>query len=170
MIPVCRHIKPNGARCQSPALADAPYCYHHDRLHRALATRRSGKKNKLVLHPLENRVSVFMALSDVLRSFAACQIDECKAARLIQGLRIAGQLAPSTSEWVAEDAVEYLDFTQSGEELAPKLTFCTSDDRCDNCPRRDDCDLERSRDWRAGQASGVADDRGGAPQASAQAA
>ena len=29
----CRHIMPNGARCQSPALRGKVYCYFHFKLH-----------------------------------------------------------------------------------------------------------------------------------------
>ena len=29
----CRHIKPNGCKCKSPALKDKPDCYYHIRVH-----------------------------------------------------------------------------------------------------------------------------------------
>lgn len=34
----CRNILPDGSRCHAVALKDAAYCYHHDRIHRALRT------------------------------------------------------------------------------------------------------------------------------------
>ena len=33
-IPICRHLKTNGLRCQSPALNGEPFCYFHLRLHK----------------------------------------------------------------------------------------------------------------------------------------
>ena len=33
-IPLCRHIKTNGIRCQSAALSGESFCYFHERLHR----------------------------------------------------------------------------------------------------------------------------------------
>ncbi|HKO20755.1 MAG TPA: hypothetical protein VJU82_17910 [Acidobacteriaceae bacterium] len=33
-IPICRHLKTNGLRCQSPALNGEPFCYFHVRLHK----------------------------------------------------------------------------------------------------------------------------------------
>jgi hypothetical protein len=33
-IPLCRHIKTNGHRCQSPALTGETFCFFHARLHR----------------------------------------------------------------------------------------------------------------------------------------
>ena len=33
-IRICRHIKTNGLRCQSPALTSDPFCYFHARLHK----------------------------------------------------------------------------------------------------------------------------------------
>jgi hypothetical protein len=34
MIPICRHLKTNGLRCQSPALNGETFCYFHLRLHK----------------------------------------------------------------------------------------------------------------------------------------
>lgn len=33
-VPICRHLKTNGLRCQSPALNGEPFCYFHVRLHK----------------------------------------------------------------------------------------------------------------------------------------
>jgi hypothetical protein len=33
-IPICRHLKANGIRCQSPALSGETFCYFHARLHK----------------------------------------------------------------------------------------------------------------------------------------
>ena len=33
-VPICRHLKTNGFRCQSPALNGETFCYFHLRLHK----------------------------------------------------------------------------------------------------------------------------------------
>jgi len=93
MIPICRHIKTDGIRCKAITLRDRPYCYVHDRLHRILTRRSSTSTNSFILHPLEDRNSVFLALSDVICGLAAGHIDQQNAARLIQGLQVAGKFA-----------------------------------------------------------------------------
>jgi hypothetical protein len=141
---------PDGARCNSPALGDSHYCYHHDRLHRVFGRQKSGKKNPLVLHPLEDSNSVLMALSDVICALAAGSIDPRNASRLIYGLQVAGRIAPRWPRSLANDPVASVQFTKTGDELAPAITYCASGDRCDSCPRLDDgCDLEKSIAWRA---------------------
>lgn len=140
---------PDGARCKAPALRDKPYCYHHDRLHRVLNKPKSSKKNSLALHPLEDSSSVLMALSDVICGLAAGQIDTDKAGRLIYGLQVAGKIATYFPRTVAEESVDNIDLTRAGDELAPALTLCTSDDHCHSCPFLDSCKLKKARDWRA---------------------
>jgi hypothetical protein len=160
MIPLCRHIKTNGVRCRAAALSDKPYCYYHDRLHRALTRQKPTSKNSLVLHPLEDRSSILMALSEVICGLAAGRIDPRDAARLIYGLQVAGQFAPSSLD-LPEDAVESFTVAKTGDELAPELTLCTEDDHCGSCPDSEDCDLKKAVTWRAAQAdedSGEEDD------------
>ena len=120
MIPACRHIKSNGARCRAHALSDRPYCYHHDRLHRVFNKQKSTKKNSLVLHPLEDRSSILMALSDVICGLASGRVDSRNAGRLIYGLQVAGQFAPDSSCPNPDDAVESLTITKTGDETCPR--------------------------------------------------
>jgi hypothetical protein len=149
MVPICRHIKTDGARCMAIALRDRPYCYYHDRLHGVL-TRRSSKTTKsFVLHPLEDRDSVFLALSDVVCGLAAGHVDPENATRLIHGLQVAGKFAPNLSGEVARDAVKSLDFTSTGDELAPVVCYCSPDDECDSCPSFASCSSKKARKWRA---------------------
>jgi hypothetical protein len=102
-----------------------------------------------MLHPLEDRESVFLALSDVVCALAAGRIDTHNATRLIHGLQVAGKYAPESSSSVAKDAVESVDFTKTGDELAPELAYCTDDDECDSCECLDTCQLQQAKDWRA---------------------
>ncbi len=36
----CRHIRPSGRRCQSPALRNKPFCYYHESVNARLRTLR----------------------------------------------------------------------------------------------------------------------------------
>jgi hypothetical protein len=158
MIPICRHIKTDGVRCKANALRDRAYCYYHDRLHRILTRRETTPRNSFVLHPLEDRGSVFLAISDVVCALAAGHIDPQKAIHLIHGLQVAGKYAPNLSSSVAADAVRSVDFTKAGDELAAELFRCTDDDQCESCGFLKICSLEKARAWRAAQDAGHEDD------------
>lgn len=151
MYKLCRHIMPDGARCEAPALKGMPYCYHHERLHRTSFKQKPGKKT-LELPPLENRTSVMMALSDVLAALAAGRIDSNSAGRLIYGLQVAAQFAPA-GRTAAFNPVKSLTRTKNGEDLAPELWICTQDDDCASCPSLENCRLDRSKAARAAQAA-----------------
>lgn len=148
MIRCCRHIKPDGTRCNSPALASQPFCYQHNRLHQASRTT-PGKKGRLILRPLEDRRTVLMALSDVICALAAGKIDPNTAARLIYGLQVASQVAAHAPFLVLGKPVESVDFTKTGDEMAPAVLLCTDDDHCETCPDVADCPLKKAVKYRA---------------------
>lgn len=114
----CRHIRINGERCCSPALANKHFCYFHlelDRRHRRCS--RALKSLPTVLHPmslqdgaqrdpilaepalpfdlppLEDRHAVQVALSLVVIAVAQNRIDPKRAALLFYGLQIASSNA-----------------------------------------------------------------------------
>ena len=122
MIPACRHIKSNGARCRAHALSDRPYCYHHDRLHRVFNKQKSTKKTPSC-SPLEDRSSILMALSDVICGLASGRVDSRNAGRLIYGLQVAGQFAPDSSCPNPDDAVESLTITKPATKFPPATEF-----------------------------------------------
>jgi hypothetical protein len=89
--PLCRHTKTNGRLCQSPALIDSAFCYHHQKLRR---TRRrtlgaSPGLSTNVLHPLRNAQTILQAASMVLSGIATNQIHPKVAGKMISALRIA---------------------------------------------------------------------------------
>ncbi len=147
MIRCCRHIKPDGTRCESPALASQPFCYQHDRLH--ASRTKSRKKNQLTLRPLEDRRTVLMALSDVICGLAAGKIDPNTAARLIYGLQVASQVAAHFPLLVLGKPVESVDFTKTGDEMAPAVLLCTDDDHCESCPHASCCQMKKAVKYRA---------------------
>ncbi len=135
----CRHILPDGARCQAAALTDLPYCYQHNRIHRALLRQRSSSKAKLDLPALEDRGSILMALSQVIGALADGRIDGTKAGRVIYALQVAAQFAPSFPRSPSSDPVESITITSDGDELAPEEIKCFQSDDCQTCPYREDC-------------------------------
>ncbi|MGA3335461.1 MAG: hypothetical protein ABSC62_15010 [Terracidiphilus sp.] len=143
MFKECRHILPDGSRCHSAALKDMPYCYHHDRIHRALLRQRSTKA-KLDLPALEDRASILMALSQVIGALADGRMDGTKAGRLIYGLQVASQFAPTSPRFPSSNQVESIARTSDGDELAPVSIKCFKNDDCDTCPYRDECGDEES--------------------------
>ena len=140
----CRHILPDGARCHAAALKGMPYCYHHDRIHRAFLRQRSAPKAKLELPALEDRSSIQMALSQVIGALAAGRIDGTNAGRLIYGLQVAAQFAPVSPRSPSSEQIESITRTSDGDELAPESIKCFKDDDCDTCPYRDECGGEDS--------------------------
>ncbi len=140
MYKVCRHIQPDGSRCQAAALRDMPYCYHHNRIHRALLRQRSAPKNKLELPVLEDRRSIMEALSQIIGALAAGRLDGANAGRLIYGLQVAAQYGPAfCTSRPSYHPVESVTLTSDGDELAPAKFECDEEEDCQTCPYYDEC-------------------------------
>jgi hypothetical protein len=90
-IPFCRHLKTDGRRCKSPALAPSAFCYHHRKLRRNRAS--ASKPLPLTtqpLAPLTDRPSVLRAANLVLNGLAIGQLDNRTAGQMIYLIQIAG--------------------------------------------------------------------------------
>ena len=61
MYQLCRHIKTNGKRCQSPALGELAYCYFHNRAH-TMAAPKYFVFDDLKLPMLEDSASIQVAI------------------------------------------------------------------------------------------------------------
>jgi hypothetical protein len=144
---ICRHIKSNGDRCQSPRLLKSEFCYFHKRLHEqhrsAIAPQRSSevmlpvldKSGTLVgmepapnqaldLGPLEDRTSVQMAISTVLNALAAGRLDKSRATALLYGLQLASAncVARRFDHAHTTYPVHDVEITPEGDILAPEST------------------------------------------------
>ena len=95
---LCRHIKSNGLQCRAVALTDQLFCYFHERLNKGHDLYRATMVSKkslmerghiIALPPLEDRVSVQLALSEVINALACNFIDVQRANALLYGLRLA---------------------------------------------------------------------------------
>ena len=134
----CRHIFPDGSRCHAAALKDMPYCYHHDRIHRALLRQRSSKA-KLDLPALEDRGSILVALSQVIGALADGRLDTARTGQLLYGFQVAAQFASIIPKSAAGDSVDSLTRTRDGQELGPEKIKCFEGDDCETCPYLDEC-------------------------------
>jgi hypothetical protein len=112
-IAICRHIKTNGHRCQSPAITGSVFCYFHRNLrrgHDAACTAKAAPLRPetvqyllengqnpaqlatspaLNFPPLEDAESVQLAISRLFAAIAAGQIDPVQARSLLYALQIA---------------------------------------------------------------------------------
>ena len=116
---ICRHIKTNGRRCQSPSLTGGALCYFHRNLHHThrrpptaeslLSTwqeetlqayrgcgedpltiaRAYPKQNEIHFPPLEDAESVQLATSMLFQAIATGQIHFKRARLLLYTLKIA---------------------------------------------------------------------------------
>lgn len=90
-IPFCRHTKTNGRICQSPAVSDSAYCYHHQKL-RHTGRRTPGVGPGLsgnVLDSLHNARSIHHAIAMVYSGLATGQIPPKRAGRMLFALNVA---------------------------------------------------------------------------------
>jgi hypothetical protein len=94
--PLCRHNKTNGRLCNSPAITDSTFCYHHRKLHRTRRTTLSAGPglSTNVLHPLRNAQSVRQALAMVLNGVASNRIHPKAAGKMLYALQIAALRHP----------------------------------------------------------------------------
>ncbi len=132
----CRHIKPNGVRCKSPALRGGAFCYFHARIH---DTTRLSVMDDVKIPLIEDSASVQLAIQQIFDALLSSRIDSKRAGQLLYGLQIAVQTVPR--KWVpALQSVESVTRTKDGNDLAPELRVCLGGEDCTQCPYRDTCD------------------------------
>jgi hypothetical protein len=132
--PLCRHIKTNGRRCESPALTDAIYCFFHARLNERHSNYRHTAASRGYLIPgqhiqlttLEDRESIQVALSLVINALATGNLESRRATALLYGLQLASSNAvrlnlspyPTSIVRTAESTPDGLDLAEPGATLA----------------------------------------------------
>ena len=137
MYQVCRHIKTNGLRCQSPALKGSTYCYYHTLKQRA-ASSTCGFWDDLRFPDLEDAMDIQLSLSEVLEAIASSRIDSRRAGLILYTLQIASQNLRRVRMPAAGETVHVTTLSSDGKELAPVLTVCEPED-CLGCPQRTTC-------------------------------
>ena len=138
MYDLCRHIKTNGRRCQSPALSESAYCYFHSRVH-TMAKAKSTIWDNINLPVLEDSASIQVAISQIVGGLLSSRLDARRTGLLLYALQIASQNIDRKSYHPDSEIVRSMTVTDEGDELAPEEEVCEPDD-CATCDRRDTCD------------------------------
>jgi hypothetical protein len=92
----CRHILPEGRRCQAPCLRHEELCYHHHTTRKPLANprRRRARRATFDFPVLEDHTAIRLALGEILARIAANALDPRRAGLLLYGLQIAALTLP----------------------------------------------------------------------------
>jgi len=134
----CRHIKPNGLRCKSPALKDRDFCYYHARLH-TLGKEPYGVYGPMRLPVPEDAASIQLSVAQISDALINDRIDSKRAGRLLYALQIASQNIDRKKEFCDGDTVPSATQSGEGDDLAPELRVCGRGDKCEDCPHAKGC-------------------------------
>ena len=138
MYMACRHIKPNGLRCKSPAMRGHSFCYFHAKLHNR-TSHDAAKFGPITLPVLEDPAAIQIAISQIFEAMLNNRIEGKLAGRLLYGLQIASQHAKHDFLEIGVDSVESMTQSQEGDELAPELRVCNGLDICVGCKYAKTC-------------------------------
>jgi hypothetical protein len=164
----CRHIKPRGTKCGSPALKGRPYCYYHDQLHTYTQDGRRDDNDKTFCLPsIEDASGIQLALTQVMNAMANHRLDSREGVRLIYGLQVAlqalAQVAPAAPQEIVHDTscdgigVDLANDDAGPGEPHPECRACVNRFSCQNIARqnkksfRNLIDESRDRRERAGR-------------------
>ena len=138
MYRTCRHIKPNGLRCQSPALRGTNFCYFHSKLH-SLGAEPGDKYGPLRLPTPEGPAAIQLSIAKITDALINGRIDPKRAGQLLYAMQIASQHLESHRLSQVDEQVQSMTTTPEGEELAPDAYVCDDDDDCEKCPLVETC-------------------------------
>jgi hypothetical protein len=145
MYMACRHIKPNGQRCKSPALKGTNFCYYHTHLH-LLGKEPYGQYGPMRLPVPEDAASIQLSIAKITEALINDRIDTKKASRLLYALQIASHNLDRKKESVDHETVPSAENIGDGEEIAPELRVCAKDELCEKCPYAQDCPNRHDED------------------------
>ena len=139
MYRLCRHIKPNGIKCKSPACGSSAYCFYHGALSRARNPSVSDYKLPVTLSSLENNSGIQIALQQVLDAFGCARIDASKARVFLRGLEIATRLAPKPVSEDTPEPVREITCDHEGNPLGLEQNACEYPQDCPECKQQNSC-------------------------------
>ena len=138
MYMTCRHIKPNGLRCESPALKGGQFCYYHSKVH-TIGAEPNLKYGPLLLPAPEDSAAIQLSVARINDALINGRIDLKKATTLFYGLQIAAQFINRKEIFLASRTVQSAELAPDGDELAPGNYVCNDDDDCNDCPYSSVC-------------------------------
>jgi hypothetical protein len=132
MYTICRHIKTNGLRCESPALRGSHFCYYHSKIH-TVGAEPNLKYGPLQLPAPEDAAAIQLSVARINDAIINDRIDLKKATSLLYGIQIAAQFIDRRKNFDEEKTVQFAEQTAEGDELAPCEYICNNKD-CGECP------------------------------------
>lgn len=133
MYRICRHIKPNGLRCESPALKEACFCFFHMKLHNVGAEVHDKYGNMRLPSP-ESPAAIQLSIAKINDALINGRIDPKRAGQLLYSMQIASQHLGAQCPSKDDGPVESFSSDCNGDELAPEKFVCTNEDDCSTCP------------------------------------
>ncbi|MGD0345608.1 MAG: hypothetical protein ABSA85_02565 [Terracidiphilus sp.] len=127
MYMICRHIKINGLRCESPALRGHQFCYYHSKAH-TVGAEPHLKYGPLQLPTPEDAASIQLSVARISDAIINGRIDLKKATGLLYGLQIAAQSINLKQVFDREKTVQSAEQTADGDELAPEECIDKNED------------------------------------------
>jgi hypothetical protein len=115
----CRHIKPNGLRCESPALKQAHFCYFHSKIH-SVGAEPNAKYGPMLLPSPEGSAGIQLAIAKITDALINNRIDPKRAGLLLYAMQIASQHLDFISPGYIDETIESMTHTADGHELAPE--------------------------------------------------
>lgn len=149
MYNLCRHMMPSGARCQSPALRGAIYCYFHNNLHAHGNPSAASRTEILQLINIEDTRGIQLALTQILHCLGDTRLDSRRAGLYLYALQIAAQLTQQDTTPEPLQIVRETSCDLEGQRTAPERVRCDPGLDCDTCAKREKCYLPDGINYRS---------------------
>jgi hypothetical protein len=133
MYRTCRHIKPNGLRCESPALKETYFCYFHMKLHNVGAEVHDKYGNMRLPSP-ESPAAIQLSIAKINDALINGRIDPKRAGQLLYSMQIASMHLGSHCPSKEDGPVESFSQDCNGDEIAPEKFVCAKEEDCSKCP------------------------------------
>lgn len=134
----CRHIKPNGLRCDSPALKQAHFCYFHSKIH-TVGAEPNLKYGPMLLPAPEGSAAIMLSIAKINDGLLSGRIDTKRAGLLLYSMQIASQHLESHDPSDVDQTIETMTIAPNGDELAPEeIVPDEEDDRAEDDDEEDD--------------------------------
>jgi hypothetical protein len=134
----CRHIKPNGLRCDSPALKQAYFCYFHTKIH-TVGAEPNLKYGPMLLPAPEGSAAIMLSIAKINDGLLSGRIDTKQAGVLLYSMQVASQHIGPHRRSEIDQTIESMTIAPNGDELAPEeIVPDEEDDRADDDEEDDD--------------------------------
>jgi hypothetical protein len=135
----CRHIMPGGGQCHGYSLRGGDLCYFHNR-RRLAAQKPVSPMDSIEIPLLEDRCSIQVTITGILRAIVNKSIDRARASTLLYGLQLSLQSVDRSNWAIPIGTVEAISESSDGEELAAVPDEEDEDDDEDDDDEEEDSD------------------------------